>query len=124
MHRYNESKMNPHRLLTAVPAVMLAVKYLIAQKCFSSLSEALDLPRFLALYGPLTRCLFSLLPSVIQQSIPAVAKVGCAAIAALCLRVPENAAAFVANSVAPLLIDILKNHQMKVSIEVTCFLLA
>lgn len=47
-----------------------------------------------------------------------IAEMGCAAIAALCLRVPENAEAFVVNSVAPLLIDMLKNHRLKVSVEV------
>jgi len=52
-----------------------------------------------------------------HKSVPMIAEMGCAAIAALCLRVPENAEAFVVNSVAPLLIDMLKNHRLKVSVE-------
>lgn len=44
---------------------------------------------------------------------------GCAAIGALCLRMPDNADAFVANGAAQLLVDILNNHKLKVSIEVS-----
>lgn len=44
---------------------------------------------------------------------------GCAAIAALCLRTPENAAAFVANGVGQLVVDILKTHKLKVGVEVS-----
>lgn len=43
---------------------------------------------------------------------------GCAAIAALCLRTPDNSAAFVANGVGQLVVDILKTHKLKVGVEV------
>lgn len=48
---------------------------------------------------------------------------GCAAIAALCLRTPDNAAAFVANGVGQLVVDILKTHKLKVGVEVKYFIL-
>jgi hypothetical protein len=43
---------------------------------------------------------------------------GSGAVAALCLRTPDNAAAFVANGIAQLLVDILKVHTLKVGVEV------
>jgi hypothetical protein len=43
---------------------------------------------------------------------------GSGAVAALCLRTPDNAAAFVANGIAQLLVDILKLHTLKVGVEV------
>lgn len=43
---------------------------------------------------------------------------GCAAIGALCLRTPDNAAAFVANGFGQLVVDILKIHKLKVGVEV------
>jgi hypothetical protein len=47
---------------------------------------------------------------------------GCAAIGALCLRTPDNAAAFVANGVGQLVVDILKTHKLKVGVEVKYFI--
>ena len=43
---------------------------------------------------------------------------GSGAVAALCLRTPDNAAAFVSNGIAQLLVDILKVHTLKVGVEV------
>jgi hypothetical protein len=51
--------------------------------------------------------------------VASVAEMGCAAIAALCLRTPDNAAAFVANGVGQLVVDILKTHKLKVGVEVS-----
>lgn len=47
-----------------------------------------------------------------------MAEMGSGAVAALCLRTPDNAAAFVANGIAQLLVDILKVHTLKVGVEV------
>ena len=53
-----------------------------------------------------------------QKSVPALAEMGSSAVAALCLRTPDNAAAFVANGIGQLLVDILKIHKLKVGVEV------
>ena len=58
-----------------------------------------------------------------RQSIPIIAETGCGAMAALTLRVPDNSAAFAENSVASLLIDILKNHRLKVAVEVGSYII-
>ncbi|XP_046441545.1 armadillo repeat-containing protein 6-like [Daphnia pulex] len=52
-----------------------------------------------------------------HKCVASVAEMGCAAIAALCLRTPDNAAAFVANGVGQLVVDILKTHKLKVGVE-------
>lgn len=52
-----------------------------------------------------------------HQCVPALAEMGCAAIGALCLRTPDNAAAFVANGFGQLVVDILKIHKLKVGVE-------
>ncbi|XP_057370996.1 armadillo repeat-containing protein 6-like [Daphnia carinata] len=52
-----------------------------------------------------------------HKCVAALAEMGCAAIAALCLRTPDNAAAFVANGVGQLVVDILKTHKLKVGVE-------
>jgi len=52
------------------------------------------------------------------KSIPALAEMGCAAVAALCLRTPDNSTGFVANGIGQLLVDILNTHKLKVAVEV------
>lgn len=52
-----------------------------------------------------------------HKCVTSLAEMGCAAIAALCLRTPDNAAAFVANGVGQLVVDILKTHKLKVGVE-------
>ena len=43
---------------------------------------------------------------------------GCAAVGALCLRTPDNSAGFVASGIAPLMMDVLKIHKLKVAVQV------
>nr|CAH0112641.1 unnamed protein product [Daphnia galeata] len=52
-----------------------------------------------------------------HKCVTSLAEMGCAAIGALCLRTPDNAAAFVANGVGQLVVDILKTHKLKVGVE-------
>lgn len=75
--------------------------------CSRSSQGIFVLHQLLSIYSPL-----------LLKAIPSVAEIGCGAIAALCLRMPDNASTFVANGAAQLLVDILKTHKLKVSVEV------
>lgn len=57
-----------------------------------------------------------------MKTIPAVAETGCAAVAALCLRTPTNAEAFVDSGVASILREILKIHRLRAAIEVCLYM--
>jgi len=52
-----------------------------------------------------------------HKAIASVADMGCAAVGALCLRTPDNSAGFVASGIAPLMMDVLKIHKLKVAVQ-------